>query len=117
MRCPYVYPDGKRCDGHIKELEWIGAWGPYALLSENGEMRHLGWFTAHGGYILLHCSQHPDTHRQKPAPDLSGIPDVMKIQDDDVPINIQLQLLKYGFKDGRAGNIVEIRKLLLEKSS
>ena len=103
MRCPYVYPDGRQCDGYIEKLEWFKTWGPYALLSEKDEITHLGWWTQRGahGYILLHCSRHDDYHRKEFTNDLSNIPDVMKLQDDDLPRNIQLQLLKYGFKEGR----------------
>lgn len=106
LRCPYVHPDGRQCDGYIKELEWFSSWGPYALLSEKDEITHLGWFTdrASGGYILLHCSKGSKwgtSHQDEIRLDLSGIPDVMKMQDNDLPRNVQLQLLKYGFKEGR----------------
>jgi hypothetical protein len=106
LRCPYVHSDGRQCDGYIEELEWFHTWGPYARLSEKDEITHLGWFTdkVAGGFILLYCSKgskYGTSHQDVLRTDLLGIPDVMKMQDDDLPRNIQEKLLKYGFREGR----------------
>jgi hypothetical protein len=54
MRCPYVYNDGKQCDGYVDDMKWVKA-NVSARLDEKGEVTDVDWKS--DCRIQLHCSK------------------------------------------------------------
>lgn len=80
MNCPFVYANGKKCEGHITELKIIKPHFTIHLTSD-GDVESAEIWTEY--HVHLRCSLNGGHHRDQDQED-----DRMKVRLEDLPESI-----------------------------
>lgn len=86
MKCPFVYSNGKECDGYVKELKIIKA-NIRIYLTQDNRVTDINFYTPY--HVHLYCSKkgnHAGYRRLDPPE--------MKIWFNELPEEIQEQILR-----------------------
>lgn len=83
MKCPFTFPDGRRCDGYVDKIKLIDS-NLMIQMNDDGDVETIGLDVQ--GHVQLFCSKNGD-HSRSP-----GVPGQLKIEFEELPEDVRGQI-------------------------